>query len=104
MGWWGRGEIYTGGVINKISLKFIAGFVVIIGLSLASLYLLQNYFNPERKAERRLAELERLYAEDTYGGQTPEETLQLFIDALKAGDIDLASKYFVIESREAVKR
>ncbi|MDO8469462.1 MAG: hypothetical protein Q7S84_00385 [bacterium] len=37
---------------------------------------------------------------DTYGGQTPEETLQLFITALKAGDIDLASRYFALETNE----
>ncbi|MBI2039019.1 MAG: hypothetical protein HYT22_01935 [Candidatus Niyogibacteria bacterium] len=87
-------------MINKTSLKFIAGFVAIIGVSLISLYVLQTYFSPERQAERRLAELERLYAEDTYGGQTPEETLQLFIDALKAGDIELASRYFIVDKQE----
>ena len=37
---------------------------------------------------------------DTYGGTTPEETLELFIAALTAGDIDLASKYFMIETNE----
>ena len=37
---------------------------------------------------------------DTYGGSTPEETLQLFITALKAGDIDLASRYFALETNE----
>jgi hypothetical protein len=35
---------------------------------------------------------------DTYGGKTPEETLKLFIEALKAGDIELASKYFALET------
>ena len=86
-------------MLNKTSLKFIAGFVVIIGLSLASLYLLQTYFSPEPQAERRYAELQKLYAEDTYGGKTPEETLQLFISALKAGDIELASKYFMVDEQ-----
>jgi hypothetical protein len=38
-----------------------------------------------------------MYADDTYGGDTPEETLRLFIDALKRGDTDLASKYFVVD-------
>ncbi len=33
---------------------------------------------------------------DTYGGKTPEETLGMFIDALKKGDVELASKYFVL--------
>ncbi|MBI1957439.1 MAG: hypothetical protein HYS44_03220 [Candidatus Niyogibacteria bacterium] len=89
-------------MINKTSLKFIAVFVAIVAISLISLYILQTYFSPERQAARRLAELERLYAEDTYGGQTPEETLQLFIDALKAGDIELASRYFLPEDREEI--
>lgn len=37
---------------------------------------------------------------DTYGGATPQETLDMFIAALKAGDIDLASKYFALETNE----
>lgn len=48
-------------------------------------------------------ELEQRYAEDTYGGATPEETLQLFIAALEAGNIDLASKYFLVEKQEEEK-
>ncbi|MCH7883393.1 hypothetical protein IIA95_03195 [Patescibacteria group bacterium] len=88
---------------NQTSKKFIGGFLGIIFLSLATLYITQTYFSPERQAERRLAELERQYAEDTYGGKTPEETLELFIDALKAGDIELASKYFVIDEQEEIK-
>src|SRR3989344_4684683 len=91
-------------MINKTSLKFIAGFVAIIGISLASLYVLQTYFSPEKQAERRLADLERLYEEDTYGGQTPEETLELLIAALKKGDIDLASKYFLPEDRGEIEQ
>lgn len=87
-------------MINKTSLKFIAGFVAIIGVSLISLYILQTYFSPEGQAKRRLADLQRLYEEDTYGGRTPEETLELLIAALKEGDIELASKYFLPEDRE----
>ena len=45
-------------------------------------------------------DLEQRYAEDTYGGSTPEETLNLFIAALESGNIDLASKYFVVEKQE----
>lgn len=85
---------------NQTSKKFMGGFLAIITLSLATLYITQTYFSPERQAERRLADLERRYAEDTYGGKTPEETLELFINALKAGDIELASKYFVLDKQE----
>jgi hypothetical protein len=40
-----------------------------------------------------------LEAADTYGGKTPEETWDLYIVALKAGDIDLASKYFRVDKQ-----
>ncbi|MBI2507135.1 MAG: hypothetical protein HYW09_00800 [Candidatus Niyogibacteria bacterium] len=86
-------------MINKTSLKFIGGFVLIVALAMGGLYALNYYFSPEQKAIRYYKNLERQYAEDTYGGKTPEETLQLFIDALKAGDIELASKYFVVEKQ-----
>ncbi|MEK7083363.1 MAG: hypothetical protein AAB972_04260, partial [Patescibacteria group bacterium] len=46
---------------------------------------------------------EQEYQNDTYGGTTPEETLRLFIDALKKEDIDLAAKYFVIDRQEELK-
>lgn len=75
--------------------------VVIIGLVV--LYVVQ-YFqyrtSPEYLVEKNMKELERRYAEDQYGGETPEETLRLFIDALKKGDIDLASKYFVLDKQK----
>jgi hypothetical protein len=49
-------------------------------------------------------DLAQRYAEDTFGGATPEETLELFIAALEAGNIDLASKYFVAEKQEEWKK
>ena len=47
--------------------------------------------------------LKRAYETDIYGGETPDETLALFIEALKKGDIDLASKYFVVEKQEEMR-
>ena len=41
--------------------------------------------------------LSKAYEKDTYGGKTPDETLQLFVEALKQGDTALAAKYFVPE-------
>lgn len=37
---------------------------------------------------------------DTYGGDTPEETLRLFVEALEKKDYELASKYYVVEEQE----
>ncbi|MDD2935182.1 MAG: hypothetical protein PHX25_01785 [Candidatus Pacebacteria bacterium] len=44
--------------------------------------------------------VDELKASDIYGGKTPEETLQLYIEALKTGDMELASKYFRLEDQE----
>lgn len=37
---------------------------------------------------------------DTYGGKTPQETLQMYIDAVEKGDYELASKYFIGGNQE----
>ena len=89
--------------LNKTFWKFTAGFAAIICLGLLVLYVV-NYYeqknSTEYQAQQMLDELQRQYQEDTYGGDTPEQTLQLFIQALKAGDTDLAAKYFVIEKQK----
>jgi hypothetical protein len=61
----------------------------------------------ERETERAIQEYQRFVSDfeaamknDTYGGATPQETLDMFIAALKAGDTDLASKYFALETDE----
>ena len=58
----------------------------------------------ENKILREYAALENAYKNDPYGGSTPEETLALFIDALKKGDAELASNYFIPEKREEYKK
>ena len=62
-------------------------------------YQIQNYFI-QKSQEKYLEQIEENRARlleaqknDTYGGKTPEETLDLYITALKTGDIELASKY-----------
>ena len=71
---------------------------VLILIILAGLWLGSQWtplFNSEARKIKKLAEeLERPYREDKYGGKTPEETYDLFISALKAGNVELASKYF----------
>jgi len=49
-------------------------------------------------------EYEKAYKNDFVGGNTPEETIDLFIDALKKGDYELASKYFVIDEQGRWKK
>ncbi len=40
--------------------------------------------------------------QDTYGGKTPQETLDLFVEALRAEDIELASKYFIVGENDKI--
>ena len=57
-------------------------------------------FKTAGEYENYYKNLDELYKKDTYGGATPEETLALFINALKKGDTDLAAKYFVPEKQK----
>ncbi len=50
-----------------------------------------------KQENKLLEELHKKYENDHYGGKTPEETLALFIEALKKKDYKLASKYYVAE-------
>lgn len=86
--------------------KFFVPILGIIAVAAALLWgvdYLRYRQSPEYQVESDLKRIERMYAEDPYGGETPEETLRLFIDALKQGDTDLAAKYFVLDKQEEWK-
>jgi len=89
-------------MLNNTSKKLLLGFLGIITVG-AIIWIGSTYFNPEARQERTalkyFEDLERQYKDDTYGGATPEATLELFIAALEAGDIELASKYFLPDDR-----
>ncbi|MEX0934135.1 MAG: hypothetical protein WD003_02700, partial [Candidatus Paceibacterota bacterium] len=78
-------------------ISIIVLIIAIIGL--VYYYSTNLSLTPEQKAEKEIldyyADLEEQYKNDTFGGETPEETLELFIAALEAEDIELASKYFL---------
>ncbi len=62
-----------------------------------------DYYRTEEGLARHLKNLEAAYRADTYGSTTPEGTLELFREALEAGDIELASKYFLVEEQDDYK-
>src|SRR3989338_5949308 len=83
--------------ITKILVYFISGLVILVlGLFGLSKYAEWKF---DRETELLRIEQERPYLEDTYGGATPKETLDLFIAAVEKEDFDLASKYFVISKQ-----
>ena len=81
---------------------FLALLAILIFLGFSA-YRYNLVLNSPAQYEKDLAA--RLEAEkqakmaDTYGGSTPAETLQLYIDALKRADYELASKYFIEKNR-----
>lgn len=86
-------------LFNKTSWKFLGIFIAIVAGSAAIAYM-AVFFSPEARQERAMADLLEQYANDTYGGETPEETLSLFIKALEAGDVELASKYAILDNQQ----
>src|SRR3989344_4665014 len=98
-------------LLNKHFWKFFAGLLAIVVLGFLVIYGADFYNNPRilrdwleaRKTQKQYEDLKKLYEADTYGGKTPEETLALFIDALKKGDTDLAAKYVWIDDQEKVR-
>lgn len=95
-------------MFSKKGVKFIIGFVAVvlivwIAFEGASKYQnWQKWRNIKKQAEEfEKIEKERmeLIANDAYGGKTPQETLEMFIKAVEAGNYELASKYFVVEKQ-----
>lgn len=92
--------------MTKTIGKYLLAVGVVAALGLGALFLIQylrNADDPEKQAQKYMEALEKAYREDQNGGNTPEETLQLFIDALKKGDTDLAAKYFIIDDQKENK-
>lgn len=95
--------------MNRFLTNFKSWYGVLILVLVAGgvLWLVLNgmpYVNKLRanwEAYRLQAQWEKPYREDKFGGKTPEETYDLFLDALRKGDTTLASKYFVIEKQES---
>ena len=99
-------------ILQGIAGVFIFAFLVLVGLYFYGLYLpdIDAYFIRRENAkilERVEAEktaFNELHQKDVEGGTTPEETFDLLISALKTGNIDLASKYYVPIYQDGAKK
>jgi hypothetical protein len=93
--------------MSKTKKIILIGALIAVVL-VAGWYGFQKYENwsfwreMKSQADKFTAEQDRLKAlveADTYGGKTPQETLEMFIVAVEAGNYELASKYFVVEKQ-----
>lgn len=91
--------------LKKILTVFlgILGLFLILVIGTAANELWKSY-KWQKAVDKFQESLEKPYKEDIYGGKTPEETWKMFLDALKAGDIELASRYFAVEKQEEEKQ
>ena len=83
---------------------FLIFIIAILGLVVLNKLSLEKQ-NPDssiadQQSLERVQELETALKNDTQGGKTPEETIQLFLAALKAGDMNQAAQYFAIDTNE----
>ncbi len=88
-------------VQKKSYWKFVLSFLAIIVALFVGYPILKtsynNYFAQKGFDAYFSAEQDYLSAlkNDKYGGKTPQETYFMYLDALKKGDISLASKYYI---------
>jgi hypothetical protein len=85
----------------------IIGFVAVLAASTLFSKYVWNGLVTRYKTKvflNNIYKKEQAYKKDTYGGKTPQETYQMFLNALKAKDIELASKYFVLEEQDRYKK
>ena len=96
------GENRIGSMWRNVIKFFGVGLgVAFLGLGTLSVIDYVRYKkSPEYRAVKELEKIKKEYAEDPYGGETPEETLRFFVEALKKGDTELAAKYFVLDKQE----
>lgn len=85
-------------VIGIISIFLLIAVVGYFAGDITKYYL--DVRKVDKSVERFQGSLEKPYKDDTYGGKTPEETWAMLLDALKKGDIDLASRYYRVGDQE----
>lgn len=89
---------------SAVAVLTLVVLFVVASFAIASYETWWKPYREKQALEAWQAKLEKPYREDVYGGATPEETWGLFLNALRNGDIDLASKYFVVEKQGSWKK
>ncbi len=92
--------------MTKHAIKFLLGALGMVILGFGVLYALPFFESRNQAANyliKREEEMKQAIYADTYGGNSPEETLELYIDAIKKRDIDLAVKYYAVPQQDKAR-
>ncbi len=95
-----RGGRFIGYILGVLGIFFLVLLILFFAPRAASWYGAWKDARFEAQVEGVRKEIYDAAMADTYGGKTPQETLQMYIEAVEAGDYELASKYFVEKKRE----
>ena len=87
-------------ILLIILVLLLGGFLVWAGILWG--YPVYQKWQMEKQTKKFLEEYTKPYKEDTYGGKTPEETWDMFLGALKKGDVELAAKYFEVKKQDEI--
>ena len=96
---------------SQSKFRFVSIAAAILVVLIGAYFAWANYLSPEAAGRRKMEEnvakyesyintYEAAMKADIYGGKTPQETLDMFVAALKKEDMDLASKYFALDTNE----
>ena len=98
-----------GGMIKSHYWKFVGGFFALLMIGFIGIPVVGQYVQKQEEQAQKeqdaastqyITDLQERLKNDKDGGATAEETLKLFTEALRKGDIEQAGKYFVIEPKE----
>lgn len=98
-------------VLNRAGIKYKKTIIIIaVIIALPLMFVLWGTFKQwqmRRGVEKFAQALKQLEQDDyrramadAYGGKTPQETLQMYIDAVEKGDFELASKYIITSKQQ----
>lgn len=102
-------EFQEEGQSKKHFKRMLVAFVILLFFGFATFFGYQSW--RFRQGEERVKNMAAAVEEakkadykkamaDTYGGKSPKETIQSYIQAVEARDYELASKYFIEGNRE----
>lgn len=85
--------------------KYFIGLVVIVLVALGVWWGVARFSGSDEvsQLQKNQEKYERLMAADLAGGATPEETLRLLVEALRAGDRERAASYFLLDENGSRK-
>ena len=63
-----------------------------------------EHYRWQKEAEKKLAEQEKMICDDVYGGDTPEETYNMYRDAMIKKDVDTAMLYVDLFNRDRMRK